>query len=328
MRIAVAILNWNGAELLKTFLPAVLEHSRAAEVYVIDNASDDGSVELLRHDFPTVKLIEHAENLGFTGGYNQAMSQIDAEVVCLLNSDVEVTAGWLDKVQQVFADEKVAAMQPKILDYYKRNFFEYAGAGGGMMDNFGYPYCRGRVFWTLEEDLEQYDDTLEVFWASGACMFVRKEYFLAMGGFEERFFAHMEEIDLCWRWKNKGFKIIYCGAAKVYHMGGATIPVKSPHKTFLNFRNNLWMLLRNLPKRKVLPVIFQRLVLDGIAAVVFLRYEGVAHFTAIVRAHFAFYAGAGYFWKSRQRTVYRFYKHRFVPWQYFILQKKYFRKLY
>lgn len=328
MRIAVAILNWNGLSLLQELLPIVIEHSHDAMIYVIDNASNDGSVAFVRENFAEVQLIEHAENFGFTGGYNRAMAHIDAEVVCLLNSDVEVTKNWLSVVPGIFADETVAAMQPKILDYHKRTHFEYAGAGGGFLDNFGYPYCRGRVFWTLEEDLGQYDDTREVFWASGACMFVRKSFFVKSGGFEELFFAHMEEIDLCWRWKNQGLKVIYCGASHVYHMGGATIPVKSAQKTYLNFRNNLWMLLRNLPRRKVFFVILQRMILDGIAGLVFLRYEGVKHLIAVLRAHYSFYQGAWYFWRTRQRTVYRFYKHRFVPWQYFVLQRKIFRRLF
>lgn len=321
MKIAVVILNWNGKPLLEQFLPSVIRHSRDAEVCIIDNASTDDSVDFIHKNYPEIHLIENPQNLGFAGGYNAGLKQVKADIYCLLNSDVEVTEGWLEPFFRLFKNEEIAAAQPKILDFHHPHKFEYAGAAGGFLDNFGYPYCRGRVFWTLEEDRGQYNDETEIFWATGACMFVRANDFWALNGFDEYFFAHMEEIDLCWRLKNHGKKIWYSGKSKVYHVGGGTLS-NSPHKTYLNFRNSLWMLVRNLPSHKILPVIFSRLVLDGITAIVFWRYHGFGHLVAIFNAHMSFYAKAGIYFEQRNSTTKNFWKHKFVPWQYFILGRK------
>lgn len=329
MKIAVAILNWNGKNLLSEFLPYVVNYSEGADLYVIDNASTDDSVMFINQNFPQVKVIQNKENLGFAGGYNEGLKHIDADVFCLLNSDIEVTKDWLKPIYRLFENEEIAAVQPKILDYKQRNKFEYAGAGGGFLDNFGYPYCRGRVFWTLEEDNGQYDDEIQIFWASGACLFIRSEEYWKQNGFDENFFAHMEEIDLCWRINNQGKKIYYTGQSKVYHIGGATLG-NSPRKTYLNFRNSLWMLLRNLPKYKLLPVIFSRLVLDGITAIVFLIYNkgGFGHLMAIFNAHMSFYAQFSKYYKSRSNHISsKFWQHKFVPWQYFISRRKTINKL-
>lgn len=321
MKIAIVILNWNGKDLLKKFLPSVHQHSKEASVYVIDNASTDDSVQFIHENYPDIQVIQNDGNYGYAQGYNQGLKSIDADIYCLLNSDVEVTPNWIQPVRDLFENPEIAAVQPKILDYNQKHKFEYAGAGGGFLDNFGYPYCRGRVFWTLEEDKGQYDDEIQVFWASGACFFIRAEDFWKHEGFDENFFAHMEEIDLCWRMNNDDRKIYYTGQSTVYHVGGGTLK-NSPRKTFLNFRNSLWMLMRNLPAYKLFPVIFSRLVLDGITGIVFWRYNGFGHLIAIVRAHFSFYSKLVKYYKSRNKPRKKFGFHRFVPWQYFILGRK------
>ena len=247
-RIAVVILNWNGKSWLEKFLPTVLKYSESAQIYVVDNASTDDSVSFLENDFPSVKIIQNTQNSGFAGGYNEGLKQVEEEIYCLLNSDVEVTEGWLEPILNLFQQNPgIAAIQPKILSYDRKNYFEFAGAGGGLIDNLGYPYCRGRVFDDLEEDKGQYDDETEIFWASGCCFFIRKSDFWLAGGFDERFFAHQEEIDLCWRLINLGKKIFYTGKSTIYHVGGGTLNKQNPRKTFLNIRNNLSMLVKNLP---------------------------------------------------------------------------------
>lgn len=272
MKTAIAILNWNGRKLLEEFIPSVVEFSKEAEIYVIDNHSDDDSIEFLKTNFPSVKIIKNEENFGYAGGYNKGLEEIDADIFCLLNSDVKVVENWLIPIENLFSsNSEISVIQPKILDYKNPEYFEYAGAGGGFIDNFGYPFCRGRVFWTLEKDKGQYDDTIQTFWASGACLFIRKNDFLEIGGFDEGFFAHMEEIDLCWRLNNSGKKIFYCGESKVYHLGGGTLKNSNPKKTYLNFRNSLWMLVKNLPKGKAFPLVFTRLSLDGITGISTLR---------------------------------------------------------
>lgn len=321
MKIAIAILNWNGIKLLEKFLPSVTKYSQGADIYVIDNASTDDSVAFIQQNYPDIKIVVNDKNYGFAGGYNQGLKGIKADVYCLLNSDVEVTNGWLIPFFELFKNKDIAAAQPKILDYNHKTKFEYAGAGGGFLDNFGYPYCRGRVFWTLEEDHGQYDDEIEIFWATGACMFIRAHEFWEQNGFDENFFAHMEEIDLCWRLNNCGKKIYYTGKSSVYHVGGGTLS-NSPNKTYLNFRNSLWMLVKNLPKHKIIPVIFSRLVLDGITAIVFWRYHGFGHLIAIFNAHMSFYTQLAKYYSARQNTTNNFWKHRFIPWQYFIFKRK------
>ncbi len=290
-KIAVAILNWNGADLLKRFLPGVLKYSQEeAIVYVIDNNSTDNSVAVLKRDFKEVKIIVIPENLGYAGGYNKGLEWIDEEYVVLLNSDVEVTQNWLTPlIARLEADPKLAALQPKILDLKSPDKFEYAGAAGGFFDALGYPFCRGRIFDELETDQNQYNDYKSVFWASGACLVVRKSTYLQVGQLNEDLFAHMEEIDLCWRMQLHGFEVGCDPTSTVFHLGGATLNKQSPQKTYLNFRNNLIILFLNLPQGEAMLTILKRLVLDGLAGIQFLLKGKIKHVVAIIRAHFAFY---------------------------------------
>ncbi len=290
-KIAIVILNWNGVHFLERFLPKVIETSKnQTEIIVIDNASTDSSIEFMQQEHPDIRLILNEKNFGFAGGYNTGLKQIDAEYYIILNSDIEVGESWISPII-TFMDKhhEVAACQPKILSYNEPKLFEYAGAGGGFIDSYGYPFCRGRIFQHLEEDNKQYDQKQEVFWASGACLFIRAKEFHDVGGFDEDYFAHMEEIDLCWRLKQKG-KQIYCiPESKVYHVGGGTLPNNSAFKTYLNMRNNLCMVYKNLPKNQLFKIILSRLVLDGIAAIKFFFSGGISNFIAVFKAHFYFY---------------------------------------
>jgi GT2 family glycosyltransferase len=272
-------------------LPTLVKHSQEATVFVADNASTDDSVDYVKSNFPTIKIIVNATNGGYAKGYNDALKQINAEYFVLINSDIEVTKDWLSPIITLMdSDKNIAACQPKILDYNNKTKFEYAGASGGFIDNLGYPFCRGRIFDDLEQDNGQYNDAIEVFWATGACLFVRASHFNELGGLDEDFFAHQEEIDLCWRMKNKGYKIMVEPKSVVYHVGGGTLNAGSPFKTHLNFRNNLFMLFKNLPTSSLLITIPMRLVLDGVAAFTFLNKEkGLQHILAIAKAHFTFY---------------------------------------
>lgn len=329
MKIAIVILNWNGVSLLNQFLPKVIQYSQDAQVYVADNASTDGSVVFLKKYFPQIKIIENSENGGYAKGYNQALSQIEADVYCLLNSDVEVTENWLNPIVECFSkDNEIAIVQPKILDHKNRIRFEYAGAAGGFLDKYGFPFCRGRIFDTIEMDLGQYDNNIDLFWASGACFFIRSEVFRKIQGFDEDFFAHQEEIDLCWRVHHLKKRIIYCSDTVVYHVGGATLSVGNPKKVYLNFRNGLFMLIKNLPKRNCFGRIFIRMIFDGIAGVRFLL-QGKFTFTwAIVKAHFSFYQKARYFYKKRKRISYKnYYMVNSIVWEYFLRNRKVFSSL-
>ncbi|AEV32100.1 putative glycosyltransferase [Owenweeksia hongkongensis DSM 17368] len=290
-KIAVAILNWNGAALLRRFLPSVIEHSQAvAQVYVIDNASSDESLEVLKTEFPQVKLIVLNENYGYAGGYNKGLDYIKEDYVVLLNSDVEVTANWLPPLLSQFENNpKLAALQPKIKDLNKKDHFEYAGAAGGHIDILGYPFCRGRLFDTLEEDKGQYDSYQKVFWASGACLVVDSKKYREAGGLNESLFAHMEEIDLCWRMQLQGFEVGCEPASTVYHLGGGTLNKLSSKKTYLNFRNSLIIMFLNLPSGEAFAKIMARLVLDGIAGIKFIFEGKFVHTLAILKAHFHFY---------------------------------------
>lgn len=291
-KVAVVILNYNGKKFLEEFLPNVVENTNAelADIVVADNASTDGSVELMRQRFPEIRLICNESNGGFATGYNLALRQVEAEYFVLLNSDIEVTPNWIEPVIALMdSDQTIAACQPKILSFFEKDKFEYAGAAGGFIDRYGYPFCRGRVFQHLEKDTGQYDDVCEVFWATGACMFVRADLYLKHGGLDDSFFAHMEEIDFCWRMKNLGYRVLCCPQSKVYHIGGGTLPKSSARKTYLNFRNNLSLLCKNLPSNRVFWVIFYRILLDWVAALKFLCNGGLADFWAVIRAHFAFY---------------------------------------
>jgi len=300
-RLAIVILNWNGKSWLEKFLPGVILYSQNSDIYIIDNASTDDSIIFLKERFPEVKIVLNEKNYGFAGGYNEGLKKINAELYCLLNSDVEVTENWTKPILELFdREEKIAAVQPKILSYFEKEKFEFAGAAGGMIDNLGYPYCRGRIFDDLENDNGQYDDETEIFWASGCALFIRSEDFWQQKGFDERFFAHQEEIDLCWRLKNKGRKIFYTYKSKVFHVGGGTLNKQNPQKTYLNFRNNLSMMLKNLPFPKLIWIIFLRLCLDGIAGIYFGFKNGFSHIWAVARAHFGFYAQATETWKRRQ----------------------------
>tara|TARA_B110000444_G_scaffold231517_1_gene239538 strand:+ start:365 stop:1381 length:1017 start_codon:yes stop_codon:yes gene_type:complete len=291
IKTAVVVLNWNGKAWLEKYLPTLVNHSQEATVFVADNASTDDSVAFVKDNFPTVKIIVNTSNGGYAKGYNDALKQINAEYFVLINSDIAVTDGWLSPIIILMdSDKKIAACQPKILDYKKRNTFEYAGASGGFIDNLGYPFCRGRIFDDIEQDNGQYNDAIEVFWATGACLFVRASHFNEIGGLDEDFFAHQEEIDLCWRLKNKGYKIMVQPKSVVYHFGGGTLNTDSPLKTYLNFRNNLFMLFKNLPTSSLFTTLPTRLVLDGVAALTFLSKEkGLQHVLAIAKSHFSFY---------------------------------------
>lgn len=292
MKIAVVILNWNGKKFLEKFLPFVISNNSSdAQIIVADNASTDDSVSFLTTNYPQIKIIQNTVNGGFAKGYNDALKLVKAEYYVLLNSDVEVTPNWIDPIIKLMdSDKSIAACQPKIKDFNKKSYFEYAGAAGGFIDKYGYPFCRGRILETIEEDKAQYNDTREVFWASGACLFVRAEYYHQMEGFDEDFFAHMEEIDLCWRLKNYGYKIMYCADSTVYHVGGGTLNKTSPKKTFLNFRNNLILLCKNHPPDYFYLKLFIRFLLDGLAGLKFLLSGKFSHFLAVIKAHFSFYA--------------------------------------
>lgn len=290
MRTAVVILNWNGKSFLEKFLPNVLAHSKEAEVYVADNASTDGSVDFVRTRHPEVTIVETGGNYGYAGGYNKGLKNLTEDIFVLLNSDVEVTENWLEPIVSLFEDdERVAACQPKILQYNRKDHFEYAGAAGGYIDRFGFPFCRGRMFDQVEEDNGQYDNQREVFWATGACMFIRSSVYKEFGGLDDDFFAHMEEIDFCWRVQRAGYKVMVEPASMVYHVGGGTLSKSNPWKTFLNFRNGLELLAKNLPKSSLFPILFIRMVFDGVAAVKFLLSGQPKDFWAVFKAHIAFY---------------------------------------
>ncbi len=286
-KLAIVILNWNGAEMLRQYLPSVLEYSRdEAVVYVADNASTDESVTLLKEQFPEVKLILLEKNWGFAEGYNKALEQVDAEYYLLLNSDIEVTKGWLTPLLAFMdAHAEVAACQPKLLSIYQRDSFEYAGACGGYLDRYGYPFCRGRVFDVVEKDLGQYDEPAKIHWATGAALLVRARIYKEVGGLDGRFFAHQEEIEMCWRMRIRGYQLYCLPESKVYHVGGGTLPKSNPMKTYLNFRNNLTMLYKCLPEKDLKPVMRLRWFLDYLAAFqTLLLKRNVGDFKAIFRA--------------------------------------------
>lgn len=286
--VAVVILNWNTRSMLERFLPDVLKNSNQPGVTVVvaDNGSTDGSQELIQKSFPGVKLIRLDKNYGFAGGYNRAIQQIDATYSVLLNSDVIPASDWLmPLVRHMESTPDCAACVPKIKDLKKPEMFEYAGAAGGFIDKWGYPFCRGRIFDHIEKDHQQYNEAGDIFWGSGAALLVRTLEFNLSGGLDEHFFAHMEEIDWCWRMKNRGKSIYYIPQSEVFHLGGGTLNAMSPHKTYLNFRNNLFMLYRNLPSNKLRKTILIRLLLDGVAAIKFLVSDGFGHTRAVYRAH-------------------------------------------
>lgn len=330
MKIAIVILNWNGQVLLENYLPSVTQYSNGAAIYVADNASTDQSVAFVQSHYPDIKIIQNLTNGGFAKGYNEALKHVDADIFCLLNSDVEVTENWLEPIAKIFAEVPDAAIvQPKILDLLNPEYFEYAGAAGGFLDKLGYPFCRGRIFQTLERDKGQYNDFTEIFWATGACMFIKSEIFWNLSGFDEDYFAHQEEVDLCWRAKNKGFKVYYSGASKVYHLGGSTLSNMNPKKTYLNFRNSLFSITKNLPRKKAFPIIFTRLLLDGVAFFRFIFQLRFKHSLAILRAHLSFYKNFSTMYRKRERTNFtlNYYVVKSIVWSYFVHQIKNFNVL-
>ena len=329
MNVAILILNWNGKKLLERFLPFVIEYSKGHEIILVDNASTDYSVEFVGSKFPSVRCITLDQNYGYAGGYNRAIKQVKADVYCLLNSDVRVTKHWIDPILNRFETHpNIGIIQPKILDENSHKNFEYAGAAGGFIDQLGYPYCRGRLFDTIEHDVGQYDDERSIFWASGACFFIRSSVFNDLTGFDDQFFAHMEEIDLCWRAYNAGHSVWFVPEATVYHIGGASLNKAHPTKTYFNFRNSLFTLTKNTANRLVL-FIFLRLILDGIAGLKFLFSMKPQHTLAIIKAHFSFYKTLPKLLQFRRLNFSRKkYQSPFsVVWRYFVLQTKTFSEL-
>ncbi len=331
-KIAIVILNWNGKLLLEKFLPYLIKYnSPDAEIIIADNASKDDSISFVQTNYPDIRIIKNNENGGFSKGYNDALSQVDAEYYVLLNSDIEVTSNWINPVISLMdSDKNIAACQPKIMSFYNQEEFEYAGAAGGYIDKFGYPFCRGRIFQEMEKDEKQYNDIVEIFWATGACMFVRAELYHKLGGLDNDFFAHMEEIDFCWRLKNQGYKIMYCPDSVIFHVGGGTLPKNNSRKTYLNFRNNFFLLFKNLPSGKIFPVFFARLFLDGIAGMKFLFQGHFKDVLAVTKAHFMFYFSIGKLYRKR-----RMIRHsqvsciygKSIVFEHYLKRKKYFRQL-
>jgi len=288
---AVVILNWNGEKFLRQFLPSVIEHShQLADVCVIDNNSKDNSVAFIEQNFPEVQIVSHDDNYGFAGGYNKGLTFIDNEYYILLNSDVEVTPGWIQPMLSYIGSQPdMVACQPKILDFHRKEWFEYAGAAGGYIDKDGFAFCAGRIFYEFEKDESQYLENTEVFWASGAALLIKRSAWQEVNGLDTDFFAHMEEIDLCWRLKNRGYKIGACRESVVYHYGGGTLDRQSPFKSYLNFRNNLYMIVKNYRSGSLFLKLFRRLSLDGFAGIRFLSEGKTKHFYSVLKAHFSFY---------------------------------------
>ncbi len=299
-KIAVVILNYNGRSYLEKFLPTVLKYSQEATIYVADNCSTDDSVTYLKNNFPNIELIINQENGGFAKGYNDALAHVQADYYVLLNSDIEVTEGWIAPCIDILEkDTDIVAVQPKVLAFKSKGKFEHAGAAGGFLDRDYYPFCQGRIFRNTEEDKGQYNEYREIFWATGAALFIRSEKYHEVGGLDEDFFAHMEEIDLCWRLKARGNKIFYCSKSTIYHVGGGTLDYQNPKKTYLNFRNSLYMLTKNYDGL-LLPKLFKRLMMDGLAAALFIVKFQFSHFVAVFKAHMSFYAKLGTFLKKRK----------------------------
>ena len=336
-KIAIVILNWNGAKLLQQFLPSVIKFSKgdSTDIVIADNGSTDNSLQILQSQFLEVKTLDLKQNYGFARGYNEALKRIDADYFVILNSDVEVTAGWLDEpIRLMENDPSIASVQPKILSYNLKTHFEYAGAAGGFIDRFGYPFCRGRIFNEVEEDRDQYNDSVDIFWATGACMFVRAKYFYEVGGFDADFWAHMEEIDLCWRLKNRGYRVVYTPESIVYHVGGGTLSYDNPRKLYLNFRNNLWLLYKNLPAGQLFPILFMRMTLDGIAAVKLLAEFNLNGIVSVLKAHYHFYRSIPALNRKRKKAKLSGHLsdpkeklHRSIVFQFYIRKRKRFSEI-
>lgn len=293
-KVAIVILNWNGVHFMERFLPVLIERTPAdkASIIIADNASTDGSLDFLKRNYPQLQVLLFDRNYGFTGGYNRALRQIDTQYYVLLNSDVEVCEGWLDAlVDAMDANPQMGACMPKIVSWTKPEVFEYAGACGGFIDRYGFPFCRGRILSKIEKDTGQYDNPMPIFWASGACLMVRSSVYHALGGLDNAFFAHMEEIDFCWRVQLNGMQVWSVPGSCVRHVGGGTLPNNSPRKLFFNYRNNLYMLYKNLPDRKIVPILAVRLVIDWLSAAAYLVQGKFTFFGAVAKAHRAFWKG-------------------------------------
>lgn len=330
--LSIVLLNFNGRKHLETFLPSVVAHSGQHEIYLVDNGSTDDSVEFVKSTYPQIKLILFKENYGFCGGYNKAIPLIQSQYVVLLNTDVEVTANWTEPILKIFQEQaEVKAIQPKILSYHDKKKFEYAGAAGGYIDLMGYPFCRGRIFETLEADQKQYSDPAKIFWASGSCLFIHRQTYIDLGGLDEDFFAHMEEIDLCWRLWNAGGEVHYCPDSTVYHLGGGTLDKSKPKKTYLNFRNGLSLLVKNEPINHLIWKLPLRILLDWTALLKFSVQSGPQHGLAILHAHLSTLISLPHTLSKRNRLskssmnipIYK----KFIAWQYFVKGYKHFSQL-
>lgn len=331
-KISIVLLNYNGRMHLETYLPSIVKHSGPHKIYLVDNGSTDDSLNFLKENFPQVEIISFEENYGFCGGYNRAIQLIESEYTVLLNTDVEVTANWIDSILKIFeSDSAIRAIQPKILSHREKEQFEYAGAAGGFLDIMGYPFCRGRIFETLEKDEGQYNDARDIFWASGSCLFIHRATYLALGGLDEDFFAHMEEIDLCWKIWNAGFRVHYCPQSTVYHLGGGTLDKSKPKKTYLNFRNGLSLILKNEKAAALYWKLPLRLALDWVALIKFSLQSGPQHGLAILHAHLSTLFKLPETLRKRSRINRKnenipYYK-GFITWQYFVKGKQRFRDL-
>ncbi|MCX7986616.1 MAG: glycosyltransferase family 2 protein [Bacteroidales bacterium] len=338
-KVSIVILNWNGAQFLQRFLPSLLSNTSypETEVVVADNASTDDSVSIIQQFFPQIKIIQLDRNYGFAGGYNRALAQIDAEYFVILNSDVEVTPGWIEPLIDFLEQHPdAAAVMPKIRSWYNRGCFEHAGAAGGYIDYLGYPFCRGRIFDHLETDIGQYDSVAEVFWVTGACMMIRANVFKTCGGFDDAFFAHMEEIDLCWRIHWKGYKMFCVPSSLVFHVGGGALPAENPFKIYLNFRNNLFLLTKNLESRKLATILCKRFLLDYIAALMFMVQGKFSFFLSVIKAHFHFILSCKKLLRFRNNHSYLSGKfnahhlifHKSLVWHFFVKKRKKFSDIF
>jgi len=335
-KLAIVVLSYNGKDLLGKFLPPILEtRTDYSKVFVVDNASTDGTYEYLQENFKEVNIIRLPVNRGFTNGYVESLPFIEAEYYVLISSDVEVSPGWINPVIELMdSDKTIGICQPKIKSYNQKTHFEYSGAAGAYIDRYGYPFCRGRIFFTVEEDTGQYQDNREVFWCSGACMFIRSEVYHGIGGFDNEYYAHMEDIDLSWRAKNAGYKVMVCPQAEVFHVGGHIISYGSPAKIFRNYKNGLIMMVKNMTTDNIWGRLIFRLILDNVAAIRALATGNISEYKAIFKAHWQFYGGLRHWLRKRKQAKLAvnnpnrtgIYNHSIV-WQYFIAKKDSFNKL-
>ncbi|HON18395.1 MAG TPA: glycosyltransferase family 2 protein [Salinivirgaceae bacterium] len=332
-KIAIAILNWNGLTFLQRFIPILTKYSDYpnVKIWVIDNGSTDKSVEWLQKEYDSIEIVKLDKNYGFTGGYNRGLKEINAQYFVILNSDIEVTPGWLLAPIEILENNpQIAAVSPKIRALANREMFEYAGAAGGFIDKLGFPFCRGRIISSTELDFRQYDSTIPIFWASGACMFIKAELFHKVGGFDENFFAHMEEIDLCWRLKNLGYDIYNVHNSIVYHVGGGTLPNENPRKIYLNYRNNLLLLYKNLPSKDWRKIFAVRIIFDLFALIVFVAQRKAKFALSIVKAYRDFfklkklYIGQTYYQNAfKHKEILK----KSIVVQYFIRKKRKFSEI-